>query len=377
MDIIGIICEFNPLHNGHIYFLKQIKEKYTDSLIILCLNGYFLQRGEISILSKEDKTQLALLNGIDLVVELPVLYGTQSSDIFALNACTLLQSMGCKKIIFGSETNDLDYLMSIAKKQENLNNLKLRENLKQGNNYPKSLISSLNESKILPNDLLGISYCKAILKLKSSMLLETIKRTSDYHDTSSNEKIISASNIRQKLINNIAISPYVPKEIEAKIKTINTNLYFQLLKHSILTTNNLNQYLDVTEGLENLLYKKIKDSQTFDEFFKKIKSKRYTTNRLNRMLIHILLGIQKKDTLQSISYIHILGFNNKGKKYLKDNKNITLPLKPNRSSLIYKLELKSAIIYDLLTNSSSYEFERKNKPIYINTDLVFKESNQK
>ena len=142
MTIIGLICEYNPFHNGHLYHLKKIKEKYPDSLLILCLNGYFLERGEISIINKFAKVQIALENNIDIVIELPVLFGCQSADNFATNSIKLLDALNVDKIIFGSESNNLNLLMKIAKKQEMLNQTIMKQHLKQGDSYSKSLIKS-------------------------------------------------------------------------------------------------------------------------------------------------------------------------------------------------------------------------------------------
>ena len=116
MEIIGLIAEYNPLHNGHLYHINKIKEKYPNSLLVLVLNGYFLQRGEVSIISKYDKTLLALEYGVDIVISLPTLYGVQSADTFANTSIKLLNYLKVNKIIFGSETNDIDKLTLIANK---------------------------------------------------------------------------------------------------------------------------------------------------------------------------------------------------------------------------------------------------------------------
>ena len=378
MTIIGLICEYNPFHNGHLYHLKKIKEKYPDSLLILCLNGYFLERGEISIINKFAKVQIALENNIDIVIELPVLFGCQSADNFATNSIKLLDALNVDKIIFGSESNNLNLLMKIAKKQEMLNQTIMKKHLKQGDSYSKSLIKSLNEKELKANDLLGVSYCKTILNKKLNIELETILRTNDFNDTKANDDIVSAQNIREKIKNKIDITNYLPKTSKNKILNINYDLYFKLLKHKILTDFNLKQYLDVNEGIENLLIKEIKTCNNYDEFLKKIKSKRYNNNRLQRMLLHINLGILKKDAKEKINYVRILGFNLKGKNYLnQERKNFKLPTKIDSKSIIRDYELKASLLYDLLTGQNTYQQELKNKPIYINTADNLKASNQK
>ena len=118
MEAVGIICEYNPLHNGHIYHIKQVKKLFPGKAIILVLNGYFLERGEVSILSKENKTKLALIYGVDLVVELPFIYGTQSADIFADAAIKILGYLGCSYLVFGSESNNVEILEKVAAIEE-------------------------------------------------------------------------------------------------------------------------------------------------------------------------------------------------------------------------------------------------------------------
>ena len=367
MEVIGIICEYNPFHNGHLYHIKKIKEMYSDSLIILVLNGYFLERGEISILSKEAKTKIALAHGVDIILELPVIYGTQSADTFASISLKILNNFHVNKIIFGSESNEIEKIKEIASKQldEEYNKL-VKEYLDNGLNYPTALAKALNiDFEFLPNDLLGISYTKAIIQNNYNIEPITIKRTSAYHDTSSNDHIVSASNIREKIKNNEDISKYIPINIKDFINNTNYENYFKLLKYKINTDNYLNKYLDVDEGIEYRLLEYINKPKNIDEFINNIKTKRYTYNKLNRMFIHILLSFLKTDNVD-IEYIKILGFNSNGKKYLNSIKeNLEISTNINKDSIQYKYELKASIIYDLINNTNTYEFEQRNKPIII------------
>ncbi|MDD4188014.1 MAG: nucleotidyltransferase [Bacilli bacterium] len=361
MEIIGIICEYNPFHNGHSYHINKIKELYPDSLIILVLNGYFLQRGDVSILTKEDKIKIALDNNIDLVLEHPFAYASNSADIFAESAVNILNQVGAEKFIFGSESNDIELLTKIAKKQLDVNfNDKVKEHLKTGANYPTALNISLGVNLNSPNDLLGVAYIKAILKNNYIIKPITIKRTNNYHDTVSNNEIISASNIREKLKNNINVDKYT--SYAHLFKNIDNNLLFNLLKYKIITDHNLDKYLSVDEGIEYKLIKEINNSSNITELITKVKSKRYTYNRIRRMLIHILIGLTKVDKNNfKLDYIKILGFNIRGQKYLnKIKKNINIS---DNNNLIQKYELKASLIYDLLTSSNTYQFEIKNKPI--------------
>ena len=362
MDIIGIIAEYNPFHNGHLYQINEIKKKYPDSIIIAIIDGYFTERGEISIITKEDKVKDALNNQIDLVIELPVLFATESADTFASKALELLNELKVNKLCFGSESNDLDNLTKIAKLQlEEGFDIKVKEYLKEGINYPTALTKALgiDFNYNNPNDLLAISYIKAILKNNYNIKPISIKRTNEYHDLTKNDGIISAANIRQKIINNQDITKFVPI-----VNEYHYNDYFSYLKYAILNTN-LNSILDVDEGLDNRILSSIKESSNLNELILKIKTKRYTYNRINRMLTHILLGILKEDADLKIDYLKILGFNTKGKNYLNQiKKDLKLPLYNNKiESKIKDYELKSSQIYDLINNTNTYEYEIKNKPL--------------
>ena len=369
MNIIGIICEYNPFHNGHIYHLQKIKEMYPDSLIILVLNGYFLERGEISLLSKENKTKVALENNIDIVLELPFVFGCQSADKFASISMQMLESFKCDYVIFGSESNDISKLEHIAdytlKNSEEYNSL-VKSYLDKGLNYPTALAKALKiDFDFTPNDLLGISYVKAIKENNYHIKPLTIKRTNDYKDTTLNSDIVSASNIRERIKSNKSIKKMVPGITLKYLENISLDNLFPYLKYKIITDNNLDDYLDVEEGIQNRLKKIIYDCFNMDDLINKTKSKRYTYNRLRRMFIHILIGLKKEDIKNlNLEYIKVLGFNTNGKKYLnKIKKEIDISLTPLKDSLTYTYELKCASIYDLVSKNKALEFELHNKPI--------------
>ena len=364
MEIIGVIAEYNPFHNGHLYQINKTRELYPDSIIIVVLNGYFLQRGEMSILSKEEKTKLALDYGVNIVIELPFVFGCQAADTFADTAIKLLHELKITKLIFGSESDNINTLEQIARKQIN-SQLDVKKYLDEGMNYPTALKKALNIEFDYnsPNDLLGISYIKSILKNKFNIKYESIKRTNDYHDIKSNEDIVSASNIRIKLKNKEDISKYIPFNVNKY--NFKNNDIFNYLKYEIITNKNLDKILSVDEGLDFKLKKEIVKTNSCEELIKKIKSKRYTYNRINRMFIHILVNLLKEDAKLPLDYIKILGFDEKGKKYLnKIKKDISLPVYSNSfESKIKDYELKVSLIYDLLNNTNTYEYEIKNKPL--------------
>ena len=367
MEVIGLIAEYNPFHNGHLYQINKIKELYPDSIILLILNGYFLERGIISIESKETKTKLALKYGIDAVIELPFIFGSNSADIFAESSLELLNELKITKLVFGSESNDLTLLTNIAKKQlePNFSN-EVKKYMDTGINYPTALNKAIGINLNEPNDLLGVSYIKAILKNNYNIEPITIKRTNNYHDTTSNDLIVSASNIRDKIDKGIDINKYVP---EYKINNINYELFFNLLKYKIISEKDLSIYLTVDEGIDNRLKKVINEVNTLEELINKLKTKRYTYNRLMRMFIHILVGLTKEDKLNIINneYIRLLGFNTSAQNHInKIKKDITLPIVTKYTSVNSKIkdyELTAAAIYKLLTNDDVLKYELSNKPI--------------
>jgi len=368
MDIIGIICEYNPFHNGHKYHINKIKEMYPNSIIILILNGYFLERGEISILSIESKTKIALNNNVDIVISLPFIFGSNSADIFSEASLELLNALKINKLIFGSESNNIKKLKDLAIKQTDKN---YDENVKKymslGLNYPTALNKAINGNINTPNDLLGLSYIKSIIKNNYNIEPICIKRTNDYHDKLSNNKIISATNIREKIKNNIDITEYTSSK--EYINKINYDLYFNLLKYKILNDKDLSQYLTVDEGIENRLINVINDCTNLEELINKVKTKRYTYNRINRMLIHILIGLNKENKNKIIKneYIRLLGFTEEGKKYINSIKKKTnIPIITDLkkiNSIIKDYEIKAYNIYNMLVEEDILKYETSNKPI--------------
>ena len=368
METVGIIAEYNPFHNGHLHHIKETKKLFPRAMIILVLNGYFLQRGELSLLSKEEKTRISLHYGVGLVIELPFVFGSQSADTFAFNAVKLLDTLQCEKIVFGSECNNSEVLYEAASYQINNKEyeMKVKEYMDEGINYPTALAKALGNKISTPNDLLGISYIKAILKLNSNMKYFPIQRTNDYHDKKSNAKIVSATNVRERIKRGENITKYIPKYPMVIDWNLNTD-FFGLLKHKIITDKDLSRYLTVDEGIENRLKKYIDESSSLEEFIRLIKTKRYTYNKINRMFIHILIGLTKEDNKSlELDYIKVLGFSDLGKKYLNSlKKDITLPISTkNLVSKVLDYEKKTSAVYDLITDKNTLEFENENKPIY-------------
>ena len=365
MKKIGIICEYNPLHNGHIYHIKKIKEMFPDSSIIAVMSGNFTQRGDLSLIEKKDKANIALNYGIDLVIELPFIFATQSADVFADAAIRILNQINIDYLIFGSESNNIKLLTSLANIQ--LNNIDYNKQVKilldEGINYPTAMSQALkkfsNETIRDPNDLLGLSYVKAIIKTNSKIIPLTIKRTNDFHSIESNDTdIISASAIRNLFLNNKKIDNFVPEKVKNILCNNNKNYnYYYFLKYKILSEGkNIKKYLTVDEGIENRLLKYIEKTDSIEELIEKVKTKRYTYNKISRMFIHILCSLTKEEANKNkdIKFIRVLAFNEVGQKILSNiKKDMKIPLITTEKYCKDLLEFDTRIdkLYNMITKS--------------------------
>lgn len=379
MKIVGIITEYNPFHNGHLYHINKIKEFEKDSIIICVCSSCFTQRGDVSLLNKWSKTKISIENGIDIVIELPYVFSSQSADIFAKGALEILNRIKVDTLIFGSELNDVEKLKKIAK--ITINNNKYDELIKKymnlGLNYPsasnKATKEIVGDEIITPNDILGLCYIKEILKNNYPITPVSIKRTNDFSSVKTTGQISSATSIREKLKQELDISEFIPNYSQKLIynKNLIDKNYFKLLKYKIISEKDLSIYNTVDEGIENKILKNIESSNNLDELIEKVKSKRYTISKLKRMFNHILVGFTKEDAkkFKNIQYIRILGFSNKGKSYLNTiKKDVNLITNFKRNDMLL-LEKKVSDIYSIITNDNMNSIlEYKNKPITRKTD---------
>ena len=379
MEKIGIICEYNPFHNGHIYHLEKIKEMFPDSLITLVVSSSFTERGEVSFLTKWDKTRLALKYGVDLVIELPFPFATSSADIFASYSVSILEHLDMDYLIFGSETNDIDAFMNLARCMlyNKEYDILVKKFLDLGNSYPASVSKALydltNTKLIYSNDILAISYIKTIMTNNYKIKPLTIKRTNDYLDSNLTNFISSAKSIRKAYLEDIDISPYIPIETlkYLHIKPNYLDNYFYLLKYKLITEiNDLEKYNDVSEGIDKRIKKVIFKVNSYQELIEKIKTKRYTYTRLNRMFLHILMNLTDSPSKYELDYLRVLGFTNKGRDYLrKIKKHLDIPIITNykdTDSKTLKLELKVTILYlQIIKREDLIKEELKSIPIKI------------
>ena len=341
--VLGIVAEYNPFHNGHLYHLEESKKATGANYTVAIMSGNFTQRGDTSIIDKWSKTKIALSNGIDIVIELPLLYSISSAENFAEGAIKILDSLKVVDYIsFGAETSNikiLDKIADVLYNEPKEYKALLAHELSKGISYPKArdnaLMMYLNNIRQLsnvvssPNNILGIEYLKALKKFNSNILPIAIPRfSSEYNDTSFSGNIASATAIRniiknkgfdilQKLLpsscysilmDNIKVGHIVPD-----ITVFEKEIIYNLRKMSI---NEISELADVSEGLEFAIKNAANSCNSIVEFLNIIKSKRYTTTRLQRILLYSLLGITKRDISLSkkcLPYIRVLGFNERGK----------------------------------------------------------------
>ena len=341
--VLGIICEYNPFHNGHLYHLEQSKKATGSNYVVAIMSGNFTQRGNTTIIDKWSRTEAALKCGIDLVIELPVLYATSSAENFADGAIHILDSLKVVDYLgFGSETSDINALSDIADilhKEPKIYKNILSDELKKGNSFPKArenaLISYLDNnskySNILssPNNILGIEYIKALKKYKSNIRPVSITRFEvGYNDLNYSGNIASATAIRNIIKNgnfDIARRLLPPPSYEILMDNIkqghiipDLSVFERQIIYNLrkMSTEEIAELPDVTEGLEFSIKKVANSCNTIHEFLTLIKSKRYTSTRLQRILLYSLLSITKKDMALSKKinpYIRVLGLNNRGK----------------------------------------------------------------
>ena len=381
--IVGIIAEYNPFHNGHLYHIEKVEEMFPDSPIILVLGGNFTERGDISILDKWEKTTIAIKNGIDLVVELPFPFSCASADIFAKGSIDILNHLGVTDLVFGSESDDIEGIKRLVETQlfnKDFDSL-VQVYLRMGYNYPTSLSKALEDITgdcfKLPNDILGISYVKAVLSNNYKITPHTIKRTNDYHSKELDKKSInSATSIREALLEGKDIKNSVPSITYNYLKNKKIpklDDYFNLLKYKIISSNDLTIYNLVDSGISTKLKKEILNSYSFDELINKVKSKNATYAKISRMLIYILCDYTKEQAkeFKDIKYIRLLGFSNKGRVYLnKIKKDIDIPIiskftreKDKMLEYEYKITKIYSLVFDKEKSKSLIEAEYKMKPI--------------
>ena len=373
-NVLGIIAEYNPFHNGHLYHLRESKRKCNAKYVVAIISGNFTQRGDASIVNKFEKAKMAIENGIDMVIELPTLYSISSAENFADGAIKILNELNfITHISFGSESGNINQLNNIASiltdEPEEFSKL-LKEELRKGSSFPVARqnaiekflnLTNKNEfNKLLksPNNILAIEYLKALKKIKSNITPITIERKNvDYYSENIVENFASSTKIRKEISENLNMYTNIMDINNMDINNMNMNNMdvnmdmflnscmpkksYDIIKENIekgnciqglkcfedmifyklrsMQINEIKELPDVCEGLENVIKKASNETNSLEDLINKCKSKRYTRTRIQRILIYALLGITRQDMEMSENvnpYIRVLAVNKNGRELL-------------------------------------------------------------
>lgn len=346
MRSCGIVVEYNPFHNGHLYHAKQAREQSQADVVVAVMSGNFLQRGEPAIIDKWARAAAALANGVDLVVELPTEWAVQSADYFARGAVQVLQALNCDTLCFGTDGDtQFDYAGFGAFVQQHQKDIDQAFSAlaETGWTYPKKmnevfrqLYPELELNATSPNHILGLSYSKENASYSQPMSVIPLERTAaGYHDQEAvHEEIASATAIRKLLQEGKETAKYVPPAMLASILTtpiVTWENYWPLLRYRILASSleELRLIYQMSEGLEARIQTCARQADSFAAFIEALKTKRYTWTRLQRLCCYLLLNVKTTDIHQLWEQpsIHILGFTDAGRTYLnQQKKTIELPV---------------------------------------------------
>ncbi len=397
MNVTAIISEYNPLHKGHLFHIETAKKETNADFVIAIMSGNFVQRGTPAIIDKYARAEAALKSGVDLVLELPTMYATASAEYFALGGVSLANTLGCvTHLSFGSEFGQADKFMKAAKllldEPEEMK-VPLKEALKEGLSYPAARayavkVSHSELADILeePNNILGVEYCKALLKTNSRIIPHTVKRQGqDYHSETTDEGFASATGIRKLLGKNteknrkILASQLAPAAYDLlndhfENSPLDEDDFSTLLRYKLITENraHLTEYFGVNRELSNRIYKHLNEFENFSSFADLLKTKNITRTAINRALLHILLDVKATDVQAvtkrgCVDYIRVLGFRKDAAGLLKEFSDIPeVPLITNLSAapVLCEIDIRADQIYQMCA-SQKYgrpyvnEYQRK------------------
>ena len=394
MKICGIIAEYNPFHNGHKYQIEELKKKTNCDAVVAIMSGNFLQRGIPASFDKFSRAKMAIQNGVDVIIELPTIYATSSSEYFALGGVGLLNSLNCiDDICFGAMTEDITVLSSLAKiyfEEPEDYKKELQKFLNKGLSFPKARCEAtceylkhnknsfdyskeqVEEILLDPNNILAVEYLKSLQYYNSSINPICIKRNGESYNSLAMKEdlgICSSTAIREQLSkDNIAsIKSFVPENVykeiynnyiigksQIELENYEKEILFELRKKSL---KEISKLADVSEGLENLITKTISTSFTLNDLIENLKTKRYTRTRIQRILIHSLLNITQEQLQKykyNPQYARVLAVSKNGKKVLAElNNKSSIPVITNVSKFMKNAteEQKEMLEQDILTTN--------------------------
>lgn len=372
MSTIGIIAEFNPLHNGHEYLISKAKKLGN---VVCVMSGNFVQRGDFSVYPKEIRFESALACGCDLVAELPTPWAMSTAQNFALGSVFILNALGCDTIMFGSECGEIEPLISIADILESKSfSLRLAEELKKGITFAAARENAVKlcggDYSLLSgtNNNLAIEYILAARNINKALKFKTIKRLGAMHDTLREDTFVSATLLREKIkeADLKFLEKHTPKSAYELYKNSpvcsidgkDLSILSLLRKKSEIEFKNLP---DISEGLDNKIYNSIRLATSLEELYNSIKVKRYTLARIRRLVLCAALDVNNSFFLKTPPYIRIGGMNKKGEKILKNaTKNSPVPIvvKPAQinalddvSKSLFETENRATDLYNLFLSA--------------------------
>ncbi|MDD6279891.1 MAG: nucleotidyltransferase family protein [Oscillospiraceae bacterium] len=395
MKVSGIICEYNPFHNGHLYHIRETR-KNGATHVVAVMSGNFVQRGDTAIIDKIDRARLAVKSGADLIIELPVQYSLSSAENFANGAIWLLKSLGVvEELSFGSECGDVEKLkkaLEITDSAAKTHRDEILGIMEKGYTYPRALSSVINgidsEAAAVisePNNLLAIEYMRALERFAPAIKPFTVRRTGAAHDGAPvSDAYASASYIRELISSGQygegklsqyttqiwaqAVSNAVRNGESADISRLERIILYKLRTSS---PKELASVSDVGQGFENRLISS-RMAGSLDELFVTLKTKRYTMARIRRILLCMLIGITRSDMTHLPPYGRILALNERGKEILALAKGkASIPFATSISKLSQKnptarrfaeLEIRASDIYGLALgtiNSAQKDYKAK------------------
>lgn len=336
MKTYGIICEYNPFHNGHIYQIEETRKQGATHIVAI-MSGNYVQRGDVAMIDKFARAKVAVQNGVDLVVEMPVVYSIASANFFARAGVMMLGALGCVDgISFGSECGDIELLKNAAMASMKASEPEtVKPLMKQGMSYPQAvqqaialeygpIIASVFDS---PNNTLAVEYLKAMKLMGLEFETFTVKRKGAEHDSlTHDDSIASGTLIRQMIEDGEDISSYVPEDmakLAAEYEEKEMLAYFDNLERELLYVIRssvppmIAECPDVDQGLANLIFRAGIDASSLDDFIELVGTKRYTRARIRRILLNMYIGIKASDLMIMPPYGRILAFNERGAEIIK------------------------------------------------------------
>ena len=326
MAVTGIICEYNPLHLGHQKQLRSAKNSPDDGIVCL-MSGNYVQRGKPAIIDKSLRAKAAVLSGADLVLELPITASLSSAEGFAAEGVRILSPF-CSSLSFGAETANKDMLIKLANALLSpAFSQALKEQLNNGLSFPAARQAALEalgyDASVLtlPNNILAVEYCKAILLQDSAMQPAPIFRAGDYHAEQADRENPSATAVRQLMIDGGDWLPYIPQDARlcfegAPLHALEQGEGAVLSRLRTMSDTEFESLPYGSEGLWRKLMHACRKENTLEAILSTAKSKRYTRSRLDRMVMCAFLGITREMLDSSAPYVRVLAFNDKGREIL-------------------------------------------------------------